>query len=141
MCDGVLEQWECNTLPDFRYNQAEVMLKRMEVSENWSDVVFSVFLDDNSSTKDEKAYTLAVCFKYGAIYFMNNYDDVCPRVIQSTLTGICVCSCVFVSGVPLLMTLLVTINWRDFHEKVVGSSCGAQKGSHCLWPKQYNSSA
>lgn len=84
-------------MPDLCYNQAEVMLnvvKRMEVSENWSDMGFSVFLDDNSSTKDEKAYTLAVCFKYGAIYFMNNYDDVCPRIIQSTLTGICVCSCV-----------------------------------------------
>ena len=35
----------------------------------------------------EKVHTLAVCFKYGAIYLMNNYDDVCPRVVHTMLTG------------------------------------------------------
>ncbi|XP_052808903.1 tubby-related protein 4-like isoform X1 [Mya arenaria] len=37
---------------------------------------------------DEREHTLAVCFKYGSIYFMNNYDDVCPRIVHSMLTGL-----------------------------------------------------
>lgn len=46
-----------------------------------------MFSGDRSSL-GEKPYTLAVCFKYGAIYFMTNYDDVCPKVVQSMLTGL-----------------------------------------------------
>ena len=46
-----------------------------------------VLLSGASSPTTEKVHTLAVCFKYGAIYFMNNYDDVCPKVVHSLLTG------------------------------------------------------
>lgn len=44
--------------------------------------------DKNGASPVEKTYTLAVCFKYGAIYFMNNYDDLCPKVVHSMLTGL-----------------------------------------------------
>ncbi|XP_053396039.1 tubby-related protein 4-like [Mercenaria mercenaria] len=44
--------------------------------------------DNSASTPADKSYTLAVCFKYGAIYFMTNYDDVCPKIVHSMLTGL-----------------------------------------------------
>lgn len=61
----------------------------MEETEDNKDCGVKVTDDtgDSSPTTD-KPYTLAVCFKYGAIYFMSNYDDVCPKVVHSMLIGL-----------------------------------------------------
>ncbi|CAG5133813.1 unnamed protein product [Candidula unifasciata] len=42
------------------------------------------------AAKDDstKSYILAVCFKYGDIFLMSGYDDVCPVMIYTTLTGV-----------------------------------------------------
>lgn len=44
-------------------------------------------ISDDSSSLGDKNYVLAVSFKYGAIYLMDNYDDQCPKIIHSMLTG------------------------------------------------------
>ncbi|KAL3883564.1 hypothetical protein ACJMK2_029816, partial [Sinanodonta woodiana] len=74
----------------------------MEISTlAWSCEKFN--MEENDANKDsnihvspreqdiaalEKKHTLAVSFKYGAIYLMQNYDDVCPRVVHTLLTGL-----------------------------------------------------
>ncbi|CAL1531626.1 unnamed protein product, partial [Lymnaea stagnalis] len=35
-----------------------------------------------------KSHVLAVCFKYGDIFLMSGYDDVCPIMVYTTLTGV-----------------------------------------------------
>lgn len=35
----------------------------------------------------QQTYTLALSFKVGTIYLMSTYDDVCPRIINTKLTG------------------------------------------------------
>ena len=42
-----------------------------------------------SGTTEKRDFSLAVCFRNGIIYLMNNYDDVCPKVIHTALTGRC----------------------------------------------------
>ena len=34
-----------------------------------------------------KSHVLAVCFKYGDIFLMSGYDDICPVMVYTTLTG------------------------------------------------------
>ncbi|XP_005105068.1 tubby-related protein 4 [Aplysia californica] len=46
---------------------------------------------DNTSRGSEssgKSHVLAVCFKYGDIFLMSGYDDVCPVMVYTTLTGV-----------------------------------------------------
>ncbi|XP_055888815.1 tubby-related protein 4-like [Biomphalaria glabrata] len=43
---------------------------------------------DKGSESSSKSHVLAVCFKYGDIFLMSGYDDVCPVMIYTTLTGI-----------------------------------------------------
>ena len=33
---------------------------------------------NNGSSGADRNYSLAVCLKFGAVYIMKNYDDVCP---------------------------------------------------------------
>ncbi|GFN90046.1 tubby-related protein 4 [Plakobranchus ocellatus] len=35
-----------------------------------------------------KSHVLAVCFKYGDIFLMSGYDDICPVMVYTTLTGL-----------------------------------------------------
>ncbi|XP_067676571.1 tubby-related protein 4-like isoform X1 [Haliotis asinina] len=46
--------------------------------------------DSTRNTEDgiSKTHTLAVCFKYGDIFLLSGYDDVCPRIVYTTLTGL-----------------------------------------------------
>ncbi|XP_050392635.1 tubby-related protein 4 [Patella vulgata] len=44
--------------------------------------------EGNSSPVTPKSHTLAICFKYGAIYLLSNYDDLCPNIVHTMLTGL-----------------------------------------------------
>ncbi|RUS90890.1 hypothetical protein EGW08_001397 [Elysia chlorotica] len=65
--------------------------------------------DYNSHARGEtapgKSHVLAVCFKYGDIFLMSGYDDICPVMVYTTLTGKprvnAVSVCVCVQGKPL----------------------------------------
>ncbi|XP_059166313.1 tubby-related protein 4-like [Physella acuta] len=61
--------WSCE-----RFNMEEAETGR-EGPEKVSDV-------------SPKCHVLAVCFKYGDIFLMSNYDDVCPIMVYTTLTGV-----------------------------------------------------
>nr|KAG5708967.1 hypothetical protein BaRGS_009376 [Batillaria attramentaria] len=61
----------------------------------WSCEKFNMEEVENSYSgvfpKDEERgsnHVLAVCFKYGDIYLMSSYDDICPRTLYTTLTGL-----------------------------------------------------
>ncbi|KAH9505615.1 Tubby- protein 4 [Bulinus truncatus] len=43
---------------------------------------------DRGSEASTKSYVLAVCFKYGDIFLMSGYDDVCPVMVYTTLNGV-----------------------------------------------------
>ncbi|KAL5010502.1 hypothetical protein ScPMuIL_012807 [Solemya velum] len=70
--------WSCE-----KFNMDETQANR----EN-NEKISSFTQDKFEETTSPKAYTLAVCFKYGAIYLMTNYDDLCPRIIHTLLTGL-----------------------------------------------------
>ncbi|XP_029634225.1 tubby-related protein 4-like isoform X2 [Octopus sinensis] len=63
---------------------------------SWSCEKFN--MDEAEANKTEKyihpnininkSYTLALSFKVGTIYLMSTYDDVCPRIIHTKLTGV-----------------------------------------------------
>lgn len=63
------------------------------------------------SGKALRQYTLCVCFKYGAIYFMNNYDDVCPKIAHTMLTG--------TSHNPYLCMCIINFEHLMFHRMLV----------------------
>lgn len=43
---------------------------------------------NHSNAASQQTYTLALSFKVGTIYLMSTYDDVCPRIINTKLTGV-----------------------------------------------------
>ncbi|CAG5121578.1 unnamed protein product [Candidula unifasciata] len=44
--------------------------------------------DHYSKDGHKKSHVLAVCFKYGDIFLMSGYDDLCPIMVYTTLTGV-----------------------------------------------------
>ncbi|ESP03124.1 hypothetical protein LOTGIDRAFT_137881 [Lottia gigantea] len=44
--------------------------------------------DNELNSATPKNHTLAVCFKYGTIFLLTNYDDFDPKVIHTMLTGV-----------------------------------------------------
>ncbi|XP_074661858.1 tubby-related protein 4-like [Tubulanus polymorphus] len=71
----------------------ESVLEGSEItSMSWSCEKFKMdesTADDKDELKDDNdGYLLAVSFKQGLIYLMLSYDDVCPRIIDTRLTGV-----------------------------------------------------
>ncbi|XP_064628378.1 tubby-related protein 4-like [Lineus longissimus] len=73
----------------------EAILEGAEIS-NMAFSCEKFNMDENEneeiSTDSEKdlgiGHTLAVSFRHGVIYLMSGYDDICPRVVQTGLTGL-----------------------------------------------------
>ncbi|XP_033739406.1 tubby-related protein 4-like [Pecten maximus] len=60
----------------------------MDESDAKSTTTDNISHPSEASSTIDSNHVLAICFKYGAIYLMSNYDDICPRVVHTLLTGL-----------------------------------------------------
>ncbi|KAK3096559.1 hypothetical protein FSP39_001289 [Pinctada imbricata] len=69
--------WSCE-----KFNMDETESKSTSTNERDSQPSIA------SSRSSSLDHTLSLCFRSGTIFLMSNFDDICPRIIQTSLTGL-----------------------------------------------------